>query len=293
MSNTCYRSERTMILLRRRASLAAIVGLLVGGYTTALPVHAEEPGQFVGDVSTEDATTFYTFPGVPRIAISRHGNIVRFEGPTGYEHIGVGSFSEGYVLCYGASSAYDTGDSESGFGIASSSCSGSKCTITRSTTDGNVRLRQVITKNAPLERSLNVEMTITNTFGGGLAGVILRRQADFDVDTGGSKGTGVFANWFGAGEVDSAFAWNPTNAQPTAGGIGEGHAMLLRAYNKVPTTVTRLSKVTENILDTSCSPTNFAADGPVFGDHGATIQFNVGALGTGRTAVLTVQYQRN
>jgi hypothetical protein len=131
-------------------------------------------------------------------------------------------------------------------------------------------------------------MTIKNLTGANLTNVILRRQVDFDVDTGGPLGTGDFTNWFGASERDSAFAWNAANEHG-----GDDHAMVLRFYNRTPTTVKWYAKVTNDILDTSCNPTNLAANGPVQGDYGASLQYNVGTLGGGKTAVLTVQYDRN
>ena len=40
-------------------------------------------------------------------------------------------------------------------------------------------------------RSATFEMTVKNLTGGPIGNVILRRQADFDVDTGGAKDTAV------------------------------------------------------------------------------------------------------
>lgn len=273
---------------KHRGFFATIIGVLIGGgCLIALPTQAAEGQQFFG-ASPESFSTFYNFPGAPHIAISNHGNIVRYEGPTGYEHIGIGAFSEGYVLCYGSAAAYDLGDVETGFGAASASCSGPKCTITRNTTDGKMQLKQVITKNAVLERSLNVEMTIKNLTGANLTNVILRRQVDFDVDTGGSLGSGDFTNWFSASEHYSVTAWNNANDHPN-----DDHAMVVRFFNRTPTTVKFDAKVTEDILDSSCNPVNIAKAAPVQGDYGATMQYNVGTLGGAKSAVLTVQYQRN
>ena len=163
-----------------------------------------------GSVSARSSTTFFTFPGPPTVAISSHGNLVRFEGPSGYDHLGVGAFSEGYVLCYGPSRAYDTGSSETGFANATASCSGSTCTVTRKTSDNKMQLKQVIKFDKSL-RQVNFDMSVTNLTSSSITNVVLRRQADFDVDTGGVLGTGDFQNWFGASEFDTVFAWNPAN----------------------------------------------------------------------------------
>lgn len=246
-------------------------------------VSAGEP-QSASSVSAKSATTLYQFPGFPRVVISDHGNLLRFEGPTGYDHIGVGSFSEGYVLCYGSSSAYDTGSAESGFGPATASCSGSSCTVTRNTIDGILQLKQVITANNA-DRSASIAMTVRNLTGSNVANVVLRRQADLDVDTGGSLGTNDFNNWFGSSERDSVFAWNPADASATA----EGHAVVLSARKPRQA----FAKVTAAILDSTCNPTNIAAAGPVQGDYGVTLQHNLGNLGGGSSRSVTVKYTRN
>ena len=265
-----------------------VAGVAVAALGT-VPARAELGEQAVsGSNATPESTDlFYVYPGRPRVWLSSHGNVLRFEGPTGYDHVGVGNLSEGYVLCYSGRRAWDTGESESGFGPSVASCSGNRCTVTRNTSDGWFRLRQVISK-VDVERSLTVEMTLTKIGGPVQTGVILRRQVDLDVDTGGSLGSGNFENWFGATERESVWAWNAANNT-----ANEGHAVMLRQVIRRPGNVPYSSKVTSAILDNSCSPSNLAANGPVRGDYGATIQYNVGNMGQGQTFVGRVQYQRN
>ena len=263
--------------------------MLTLAVASVLPWTASAEQKLIPDGPAPESTdTFYTFPGTPILAISRNGNVVRYEGPSGYEHLGIGSFSEGYVLCYGTRNAFDTGALETGFGASTATCSGSRCTITRNTTDGLLQLRQVITKNASSDRSFSVEMTVRNLTGGSVTGIILRRQADLDVDTGGALGTAGFVNWFGSTERDSVTVWNPPNQS-----VREEHGVVLSRRAVNPASILATAKVTTNILDSSCSPTNIAAGGPIRGDFGASIQFNVGTLAGGRTALATVQYQRN
>ena len=88
---------------------AAVVGLLLSGMVANASAADK---QSAADVSARSSTTFYQFPGSPRVAISSHGNLTKFEGPVGYDHIGVGAFSEGYILCYGPTRAFDTGAAE-------------------------------------------------------------------------------------------------------------------------------------------------------------------------------------
>jgi hypothetical protein len=131
-------------------------------------------------------------------------------------------------------------------------------------------------------------MRVRNLSGSPISGIVLRRQVDLDVDTGGALGTAGFNNWFGASERDSVTAWNPANQTAQ-----EDHAVMLRHYRRTPGTIPTFAKVTGDILDTSCSPANIAADDPVEGDYGATIQYNIGTIGRGASATVEVQYQRN
>lgn len=79
---------------------------------------------------------------------------------------------------------------------------------------------------------------------------------------------------------------------PNASG-NEEHAVTLSQRGKSPASVLSLAKTTSPILDTTCNPANVIAAGPVKGDYGATIQFNLGTLGAGKTAGGTVQYRRD
>lgn len=243
--------------------------------------------QSKSDAAPESTTTFFTFTGSPRVAVSNHGNIVQFEAPAGYEHLGVGALSEGYVLCTSNSIAYDVGGSESGFGASTINCTAAGgCTITRNTSDGRLQLKQVIKK--PADRAFSIAMTVKNLTGSGIAGVVLRRQSDLDVDSGGALGTAGFTNNFASSERDSVYVWNAPNAS-----VNEEHAVTLSQRGKSPASALSLAKTTSAILDTTCNPANLTAAGPVKGDYGATIQFNLGTLGAGKTAGGTVQYRRD
>lgn len=281
-------------VMRGAAAAAAFTAVGLAAALAAAPAWAAPGEQSAGSTSAapESTSVFYVYPGRPRVWLSNHGNLLRFEGPTGYDHVGVGNLSEGYVLCYTGFGvqrrAWDTGESESGFGPSTASCSGNRCTITRNTSDGWLRLRQVITK-VDVERSLTVEMTLSRIGGPSLSGVVLRRQVDLDVDAGGSLGSGDTTNWFGATERESVWAWNAANNTNN-----EGHAVMLRQIQRTPAAVLYSAKVTELILDNSCSPFNLAGNGPVRGDYGGTIQYNVGNMGQqGQTFMGRVQYQRN
>lgn len=261
---------------------AAAVSLLAGGISTG--VSAAERQSMEVRKGAKDASVLRVLSGFPRVVVSRHGNIVGLEGPRGYEHLASGAIGEGYVLCYGGSQAFDVGESEAGFTTGTASCTSTSCTVTRNTIDNRLELKQVISKSSA-ERSATIAMTVRNLTGSSISGVVLRRQADLDVDTGGTLGTASFQNWFGSTERESAFAWNPPGASPR-----EEHAIVLTFGGGTPAT---FAKVTSDILDTSCNPSNIAADGPVQGDHGVTLQFNLGTLVGSGSRSMKVKYQRN
>lgn len=254
----------------------------VAACMAAVSAQAQKAGP--GGVGIESATAFYQFPTLPRITISDHGNIVSLVTSTGAGHVS----SEGYVLCYGGTIAYDIKYYEVGFGPSTgASCSGNTCTLTRNTSDGLLQLRQVITKSPSEDRAINIEMTITNRAGFSIGGIVLRRQVDLDVDAHGTGG-GSTLNRFASSELDSVTAWNAP-----LDGAGVGSAILLRHLRAIPSSITYAPKVTANYADTTCSPPNIAANGEVRGDYGASIQYNVGTLLAGRSVTAKIQYQRN
>lgn len=265
---------------------AAEVGLLFAGSVALTAAFAQASGG-VGKLSSSASTApLYQFPGAPKITLSTHGNILVFQtsaGAGGASHMA----GEGYILCYGGAQAFDRASSEIGFAPPTTAfCSGSTCTVVRNTVDNIFQLRQVITKNSPEERSINIEMTLKNLLGAPVSGIVLRRFADFDVDAYGS-GTGSTINWWGASEFDSVYAWNAATNH-----VGPDSAMLMRHLKKVPGTIPYGGKVT-NWFDNACSPFNLASGSWAQGDYAATIQYNIGTLGGGQSAVVKVQYQRN
>ncbi|HEY9824196.1 MAG TPA: hypothetical protein V6D19_02025 [Stenomitos sp.] len=224
-----------------------------------------------------------------KIIISKAGNLIGFfspnQGGAEYEHLDSGARSEGYVLCYNASNVWDTGSSVSGFRTPSiSGISTTGATVTRRTTDNLIELKQVFSF-AKEGQGIGIEMTVTNRSAGQVSNVILRRQVDFDIDTGGAQGWANFANRFARTSVDGVFAWQDAVDAPAG---REAHGVLLRA-EKISSVV--LPKVTSSILDTSCNPASQATPtGPV--DSGATLQFNLGNLNPTTSKTVNVRYLR-
>ncbi|NML18561.1 hypothetical protein [Azohydromonas caseinilytica] len=246
-----------------------------------LNVQAQKAGP--GGIGVASPAPFYKFPGAPQVTISNHGNIVGFVSATGATHVA----SEGYVLCYGYTVAYDLAYSEAGFEPpTTANCWGNTCIVTRITSDRVMRLRQVIIKSRSEDRALSIEMTVINQAGYAISPVVLRRQVDLDVDARTLGGTVI--NRFATSELDSLTAWNAPFDTP-----GVGSAILVRHLRAEPSSMIYMPKITSNPVDTSCNPQNIAVNGEVRGNYGGSMQYNVGTLTGGGRATVKLQYQRN
>lgn len=222
----------------------------------------------------EGATACKTFDGAPLISISREGNILIYRGANGADHI----YREGYVLCNaGAPARYSSNTGDSGFNQASCTCAGNSCSVTRTTSDRRLKLTQVLTKPTDRNRSFDITMSVQNVSGLSLSGVILRRMATFDISNSISE-------WHD-GPLDSASAWGTKAA-------GIPYAVRLRHIYRTPATVTYQAK-TPAFADSSCSPPDYTATGPVFGDYDSTIEYNLGTMAPGSIKSVAVQYLRD
>lgn len=139
---------------------------------------------------------------------SVNGNLVQFTSPSGYEHIRVGSYGEGYGVCdlYAASGGvgyYDYADfGDSANWQAPITLTTSPLSIMRTTTDGVFTLTQTFSRNNP-ENILKIAMKLKNNYGIDYSTgrwVWLTRWVDFDVNNG------VYNNF--GNTTDSVFAWN-------------------------------------------------------------------------------------
>lgn len=245
------------------------------------------------------STTYFTFStglyGGTTVQISAEGNIVGFESPSGFEHIRAGTILEGYILCYDSSQAEDVGDFGTGFGAPTPGCGGDSCTILRDTLDGTLRLIQLIQFD-PETNTVTVDMTISNQSSSVVNGIVLRRYADFDIDSAGSLGSGAFQNYFEATTENGVTAWNEPTAAP------RDHAMTLRNVVGPVNVAPHVAKISNDPL--SCSPPaiespvtpsartwgHIGTDGPA--DYSASIEYNIGSLDPGDSTSATVQYTR-
>jgi hypothetical protein len=230
--------------------------------------------------------------GAATIGINDEGNIIQYESPPGYEHIGVGAFSEGYVVRYDDSGTvktiFDTGDGASGWLNPISLGS----FVERISSDGNIRLTQMFIPDCE-KRTLVIVNKLTNNNKGfvPLSQICFARQVDFDIDTGGTLGWAGFINNHAA-SVDSYFAWNDKGDAPAD---RTSHAMTLaQLVAPSPAVAPTVAKVTFPILDQTCPAEDAAPNDPILGtDVGGRVEVTKDALAPGESLTLVVSYARN
>lgn len=228
-----------------------------------------------------------------KIVISNAGNIISYVSPNQagaqYEHIGVGAFSEGYVLCYTglAGSAYDTGDSASGFAAPTTTST----QVIRRTVDNRVQLTQsfqLTPGSATVPSNLLVTMSLKNLTGSPISNVVLRRQVDFDIDTGGAQGWAGFNSNHSRTLASVSAFHDPTEAPAGR----ESHGIMMGMVQNAGTWYTR---VTNSILDNSCNPASAPLNPATFvarGDYGDTVGFGISSIPAGGTKTVAVRYLR-
>jgi hypothetical protein len=113
--------------------------------------------------------------------------------------------------------AYDVGDSvQIDFGQAVINCTSELCTITRNTavqnpSDGVLKLTQMITMDSEIDgphKRLKIRMTIKHLSPVPVQNVFLRRQVDFNIDSGGTEERANTFNNYATTGGDGAIAWN-------------------------------------------------------------------------------------
>lgn len=267
----------------RVARLCVATGLVIGTSLSAQAGDGAKGPNATAAASPLSLTTLKTFgpSSSTQVTISNHGNVIQFESPIGFEHIANGGIQEGYVLCNGGTNRFDLGSAEAGFAAPSvASCpTGTTCTVTRNTSDGLMQLKQEFTF-VGAEKRLRIKHTVKNLSGGPLFSVVLRRQADFDIE---QNVTGTFVNNHAATEREAVFAWNDA---ADSGSVS--HGMILR--NTAPT-ATHQAKV--NNFESSCSPADSAEAAPVNGDFTDTLEFNLGTINSLASKSVTVDYERH
>jgi hypothetical protein len=267
------------------------LGLIVAtvAVTASVAVGGDPPNQLQAGAGTADPTCDHVVlasgvDGGTTICVSRHGNVVSYNSPTGFEHIGVGTVSEGYVLCYtdpsgGHQNAHDLGEaSEAGFG-PSAVTSLAPLTIVRTTSDGALELRQRFLPNAA-RHELIVQNRIRNVGSMPVTNVVFSRSVDFDID--GDFGGDNHA----ADDRDAYFAWHDWDDS-----AAEAHMMSLAQHpgSGAP----RQAKIITSFDDLfACGPAPVTS--PQLNlDAAGRLQYNIGTLNPGISRQPTVIYNRH
>ncbi len=291
------------VVLALGSAVVVVAGSAAGGAAAgpSAPSKQSLQGKVLG--STHWRTFHFTTSGGTTLELSTDGNILSYLSPDStsngrYEHIGVGARGEGYVLCYGgptgAIKAFDTGTGNVGFGPSTDSpLSAVPATVTRKTSNGQATLTQKFAF-VGVQRELDVTMSVKNNTGSTLSNVILRRQVDFDTDTGGADGWANFQNTHAATTHTSVIAYNPASKAPAG---KEAHGMMLR-HLSVSSNVganSNTALVTTDILESACDPATVPGavqNGTVNGDFGDTMRYKLGSIGPGATKSVTMAYIR-
>jgi len=226
--------------------------------------------------------------GGTTVGISAAGNVIQYTSPAGYEHIGIGALSEGYVLCYvrpgAAVATYDTGSAMVGWAAPVVAAP----QITRRTADNVMELKQAFSFSG-IKKALTIKHTIKNVSTVPITSVVFRRLADFDPDTGGANGWANFLNRFSLTK-DSVSGWNMPSDAPAG---RTAHGMNLQ-HNQETGGATHIGKIT-GVLDSACSPAaaaELASLNPP-ADRTATLQYSLGNLNPGQSKQITLTYYRN
>ena len=228
-------------------------------------------GNGEGTASTDCTWTFSTGSGATRLVycVSSHGNIMQFQSPQGSEHIRVGTFVEGYVLCSGTTIlAHDVGFFESGWAPGTTVLagpSGAGITLRRITSDFNWQLDQKFSRDVK-ELDVTVLMTLKNN-GPTVNDVRLARVVDMDInndfsdDTQDRSDRGVF------GRDSSLIGFTLTNV----------------AFNQfVDTAVVGFGP--------ACSPASLAT--PTTSDSTSVVTARIGPMNNGVSKKTTFVYRR-
>jgi hypothetical protein len=252
-------SRITLLATAVTALLAAAAGNAQNVATNAIAAGAEPEST---------ACTHLFGSGNLKWCVNEHGNLMQFESPAGQEHIRIGGFQEGYVLCVNGDAAtyYDNGLGETGWFppvlVAKTTTS---VTIDRTTNDGKFKLTQKWTRDST-ERDLTVQMTLLNL--GPAVNVKLARNSDIDANNDPPDDR-YDASRYGAWVRDV-----------------DGVAMYGLTLSPAPTSV--IEGV--SLSSAKCNPIPAAVPGGP-GDPGVYVIYNFGEMKTNAKKIVKVGYR--
>jgi hypothetical protein len=164
-----------------------------------------------------------------QVGFSDQSELMNFNGPAfasieadgTYEHLAIGTPAEGYALFYrsaaGDNTAFDVfadtlGITPISHQVVRNDARELVKLSETTTTDGRIRIRHSFTWSTNSTRVV-IEMLLTNTSGEDLTDLLVKRYADLDVDTGGTRGWAGFRNHFDTNR-DSVMAFNDPSEAP-------------------------------------------------------------------------------
>jgi hypothetical protein len=257
-----------------------IVGVVVGALLWS--VWASSPTE----ASTTVRASFASGSGANYLGVkvSNHGNLVSFESPAGKEAVFEGS--EGYIVCsdqWLTVHGHDSGPVESGFGsptFSQPNAGAFPLTVTRNTTDGKLRLKQVWSKPDATEKDVTLTMTLTNRSSATLHEISLVRFGNFDVGTTSSDR--------GAATSDSVWLWDDDVADLQL----EGHprvGLMLTALTSGTPHVPFISEQPFNREDCFVSSNNTPA---APGNYNMHLNYEFFSLNAGQSKTVKFAYSR-
>jgi hypothetical protein len=255
----------------RKFFIGVAVALLIAGAATAAPSSAGSDQQ-QGASPQVGINCFKTFQSGSgnaffRWCITSSGNVLQLESPVTFEHIRVGTFIEGYALCYPGFAAYDNAQSGVNWGPPSFQAPNK---ITRVTSNGRFRLATVFTQDAP-NRRVVMRSTLTNISGSSQGGLQLSRFVDGDIDN----------------DTDDDIY---VRTQASVIGTDEHGLQLIGTTFNNPH-FTQIESFGDLADDTGCSATTPLPSPTTAGDAAGRYTYNAGALGPNQAKTFVYEYR--
>ena len=197
--------------MRFRNTLPLLVLVAIGAFAQQAKQAASTSPE---PLSTSMATcvTSGSGPNYMKLCISRHGNLVSLQSPSGKEHLRLGEITEGYTVCHyepinaGSPTEYfDFSSSEYGWQepykvVQPGGANTLPLTIYRKSTDGKVELVPNSSRNT-VELEVTLTMTVYNRSNSTLRALGILRSVDFDANN--TPGNDVFLS-----TQKSVIAWD-------------------------------------------------------------------------------------
>jgi hypothetical protein len=212
-----------------------------------------------------------------------NGNVVQFTSPSGFEHIRIGNYYEGYGICdyYAGTGYWDTAYQDSGNWQAPITVTTVPLKILRTTTDGVFTLTQTFARTNP-ENILKITMNLRNNYGSNYSGgrwIWFTRFADIDANNS-------TVNNF-TSTRDAVLGWNEGYSPNQKYGLGLYTA-------PANTTVGHFAGVMPlNSWWTNENPCNYpSSQATTLNMDGLAYSFHYFALKPGTSKTVAVEYKR-